>query len=80
MGNGKFAFTVDITGLQTFPGLCSEGIPLGTMSDWGWHTWPNPENFRLSNTYKTYIVHGKPVDYVRQISASEDSLKAEAPS
>ena len=78
VGNGEFAFTVDITGLQTFPEFYSKGISLGTMSDWGWHTWPNPRNFRLEDNYKTYYVHGKPVNYVHQFSASEDSLKAEA--
>ena len=37
VGNGHFAFTVDATGLQTFPQAYSKGMPLGTMSDWGWH-------------------------------------------
>ncbi len=78
VGNGEFAFTVDITGLQTFPEFYSKGISLGTMSNWGWHTWPNPGNFQLQDNYKTYNVHGRPVNYVRQFSASEDSLKAEA--
>ena len=35
VGNGGFAFTVDATGLQTFPEKYSNGVPLGTMSDWG---------------------------------------------
>ena len=38
VGNGEFVFTTDITGLQTFPEYYSKGIPLGTMSNWGWHT------------------------------------------
>ena len=42
VGNGSFAFTVDGTGLQTFPEEYSRGVPLGTMSDWGWHSSPNP--------------------------------------
>ena len=37
VGNGGFAFTVDATGLQTFPEYYESGVPLGTMSDWGWH-------------------------------------------
>ncbi len=28
IGNGHFAFTVDATGLQTFPEIYSEGVPL----------------------------------------------------
>ena len=77
-GNGEFAFTVDITGLQTFPELYSGGISLGTMSNWGWHTGPNPENFQLSDNYRTYDVHGRPVDYIRQFNAREDAGKADA--
>ena len=78
LGNGEFAFTVDITGLQTFPEFYAKGISLGTMSNWGWHTGENPEGFRLSDVYKTYEVHGRKVDYVRQFRANEDARKAAA--
>ncbi len=78
VGNGEFAFTVDITGLQTFPEFYSHGISLGTMSNWGWHTGDNPENFNLADVYKAYNVHGREVDYVRQYNANEDIRKAEA--
>ena len=43
VGNGGFAMTVDGTGLQSFPKSYSHGVPLGTMSDWGWHSFANPE-------------------------------------
>jgi hypothetical protein len=42
VGNGEFAFTVDPTGLQTFPQPYEAQIPLCTQSQWGWHTAPNP--------------------------------------
>ena len=38
VGNGEFAFTADITGLQTFPERYQKGIPLCTQSNWGWHS------------------------------------------
>ncbi len=44
VGNGEFTFTVDVTGLQTFPEFHERGISLGTMSNWGWHSFANPEN------------------------------------
>ena len=72
VGNGDFSFTVDITGLQTFPGFYERGIPLGTMSNWGWHTAPNPENFQLSDVYKTYNIHGREIDYVHQYRIPDD--------
>ena len=39
VGNGEFAFTADVTGMQT---LYEEYdvLPLCTMSQWGWHTKP----------------------------------------
>lgn len=41
VGNGEFAFTADITGLQTlYEEYSSNLTPLCTMSQWGWHTTP----------------------------------------
>lgn len=54
VGNGRFAFTADVTGLQTFPEVYSAGVPLGTMSDWGWHSFPNTEDYRFEETLKEY--------------------------
>ncbi len=78
VGNGEFAFTVDVTGLQTFPGFYSKGISLGTMSNWGWHTSENPQDYQLSDVYRTYNVHGRLVDYVHQFRAGEESTKVAA--
>jgi hypothetical protein len=49
VGNGEFAFTVDASGLQTFPKAYENGIPLGTMTQWAWHRDPASENFSLSD-------------------------------
>ena len=54
VGNGGFAFTVDATGLQTFPRMYANGVPLGTMSDWGWHSFDNPQNLRPEEALKAY--------------------------
>jgi hypothetical protein len=54
VGNGEFAVTVDATGLQTFPAMYSKGVPLGTQSQWGWHSFPNPDGYRMEETWKTY--------------------------
>ena len=35
VGNGHFATTVDVTGLQSYPDDYRNGIPLCAMSDWG---------------------------------------------
>ena len=53
VGNGHFAMTVDATGLQTFPEYYKNGVPLGTMSDWGWHAFPNPEGFTPEDALQT---------------------------
>ena len=54
VGNGRFCYTADITGMQTFPELYREGIPLSTMSEWGWHRFPNTENYQLSDVCLLY--------------------------
>ena len=42
VGNGTFAFTADVTGLQTFPEEYESQMPLCTLAQWGWHTSPRP--------------------------------------
>lgn len=54
VGNGEFAFTVDATGLQTFPELYKKGVPLGTQSQWGWHSFGNPDNYKPEEYLKEY--------------------------
>lgn len=54
VGNGEFAYTVDATGLQTFPELYKNGVPLGTQSQWGWHSFDNPDHYRHDETLKDY--------------------------
>ncbi|MDR0394048.1 MAG: hypothetical protein LBH77_02705 [Tannerella sp.] len=54
VGNGNFAFTVDATGLQTFPEDYAQGVPLGTQSNWGWHCFPNVNDYRLDEVLETY--------------------------
>lgn len=75
VGNGGFAFTVDATGLQTFPEHYAKGVPLGIQADWGWHSFPNPENYQFSETLKAYPFDGRQVLYSVQQS---DNLRRKA--
>jgi protein-glucosylgalactosylhydroxylysine glucosidase len=63
VGNGEFAFTAGITGLQTFSSFYEDGIPLLTESQWGWHTFPNPEGYALDQTFQDYETYGREVPY-----------------
>lgn len=54
VGNGEFAFTCDVTGLQTFHALYSRGVPLGTMAQWGWHSFPNDGDYRAEEVLRPY--------------------------
>ena len=54
VGNGEFAFTVDATGLQSFQEKYKTGVPLGTQSQWGWHSYPNPNNYQHDETLRDY--------------------------
>ena len=63
VGNGEFAFTADITGLQTYPDYHQQGMALGTQSQWGWHTMPNPNGYKLADILDDYVVAGRKVPY-----------------
>lgn len=54
VGNGRFAATVDVTGLQTFPETYSKGVPLCTMSQWGWHSFPKPDGIKEQDSWREY--------------------------
>jgi hypothetical protein len=64
VGNGEFAFTVDATGLQTFSQEFEQTTPLGTLSQWAWHTAPNPQGWSMDRFhYKEYECFGRKVGY-----------------
>jgi hypothetical protein len=72
VGNGEFAFTADITGLQSLPEPYAAGIPLCTLAQWGWHSTPLPDELagvelRLEN-FDTY---GRPVGYATSSQGQE---------
>ena len=76
VGNGNFAFTTDITGLQTFFKDYEKGIPLGTMSNRGWHSVPNSKDFERSETYLYWDVDGREVPYEDQLRTSPGAMEA----
>ena len=63
VGNGRFAVTVDVTGLQTFPEYYAKGVPLGTQSEWGWHSFKDTVGYRFDESLKTYHINGRDISY-----------------
>ena len=64
LGNGRFAFTADVTGLQTLEQEYQSAMPLCTMSEWGWHTIPKPPHLANAELrLKQYERHGRMVGY-----------------
>jgi hypothetical protein len=55
VGNGHFAFNCDVTGLQSFPDYYAKTMPIGILSDWAWHSFPNPDHYSLDN-FKMEII------------------------
>lgn len=45
VGNGGFAYTADVTGMQTLYGEYAGVTPLCTMSHWGWHSFPGHHDY-----------------------------------
>ncbi|WP_020530392.1 hypothetical protein [Flexithrix dorotheae] len=66
LGNGSFAMTMDVTGLQTFPQHYQKGMPLGTLSEWGWHSFPTDKTYKIEETLAPLFSHGREVPYARQ--------------
>ncbi|MEE1942919.1 hypothetical protein V1L54_26515 [Streptomyces sp. TRM 70361] len=74
VGNGEFAFTVDVTGLQSLPDHYplpdrygqGAGTLLATMAQWGWHCLPprGEEGRGLASTMRRYDTAHGPADFV----------------
>lgn len=69
LGNGNFAFGVDVTGLQTFQ-------PFGTLSSWGWHNFSLPTTPGQTSiedfTGLDWMAHGRLVNYAQPNPAQND--------
>ncbi|KAI0484272.1 Six-hairpin glycosidase-like protein [Xylariaceae sp. FL0804] len=69
VGNGNFAFGVDVTGLQTFK-------PYATMSTWGWHNFSLPttpgQTSPTDFTGLDWWTHGRLVNYDQPNPAEND--------
>lgn len=76
VGNGEFAFTTDVTGLQTFYSEYENGVTLGTQSNWGWHTFPNTENYQVMESAKYSDYRGRKVPYLVQFPGDGRDAKA----
>lgn len=73
VGNGNFAFTVDVTGLQTLYDAYMETTPLCTMSNWGWHAYPDghtPDEVALTE----YEFNGRPVFYAVEKQPGNEAI------
>ena len=72
VGNGDFAYTADITGMQTFTAFHDQSLAVregrtaintATMSTWGWHEMPNPEGYVLDDSMSQHQTRRGPVSY-----------------
>jgi hypothetical protein len=64
VGNGEFAFTADVTGLQTIDRVYEGTMPLCTMAQWGWHTVPRTDGLADKDLKLVqYDTHGRSVGY-----------------
>jgi hypothetical protein len=75
VGNGNFCYTADATGMQSFPDAYARGVPLGTQSVWGWHSFPNTENVKIEQAQRTYELEGRKISYTVQ-GKEPDAKKA----
>ena len=72
VGNGHFATTVDVTGLQSFPFEYGAGVPLTAMSDWGWHKFENTTGLTPAESEKSLdLGHGHQEVYAVEYKAAK---------
>jgi hypothetical protein len=63
LGNGKFAFTADVTGLQSFgDDYFAAGFPLETKARWAWHTKAG-KTYDLSDANEEYTAYNRKVKF-----------------
>lgn len=79
VGNGEFAVTADLTGLQTFPDFYPvarrshepdpdvPGTMLGTQAQWAWHSIPGERDYDLEETTRHYDIDGRSVPYLEEV-------------
>ncbi|MCL2758909.1 MAG: hypothetical protein FWD22_01710 [Treponema sp.] len=78
VGNGKFCFTSDFTGLQTFfdeYSALDDAFPLCTMAEWGWHSYPQDKNDTALLRLTPYDTNGRTVYYASDDSNQEELFK-----
>ena len=66
VGNGNFAYTCDITGMQSLYAHYESVFPLCTMSSWGWHSTPAQglRGYTINDLVPTeYDYNGRTVTY-----------------
>ena len=79
VGNGHFATTVDVTGLQSFPFDYEAGVPLTAMSDWAWHKFENTGALTPSESEKSFdFGHGHQEIYAVEYKKEEDGRHKQA--
>ncbi|WP_194287306.1 glycoside hydrolase family 65 [Gracilibacillus oryzae] len=72
LGNSNFGFSVDFTGLQSFPQLYE--TPLGTQSNWGWHYSKGKGLFGEQDIeYQLYEHNGRHVPYPMKPGNKEEA-------
>ena len=72
VGNGEFAYTADITGLQTFTARCDKLFPLCTTAHWSWHTTSAPAGIRREDLrYRDFDTYGRAVGYATDRAGQE---------
>lgn len=78
VGNGNFAYTADITGMQTLYGEYGKTLPLCTMAQWAWHTKPASRSlysYGLEDVEMTEYPHeGRTVKYAVEKKAGNEKI------
>jgi hypothetical protein len=79
VGNGRFCFTADYTGVQTFYdeyAAADDSFPLCTMAEWGWHSYAGSPRDDSSLRLTPLDTFGRQVFYALDDTGQEELFKA----
>ncbi|GHT56989.1 hypothetical protein FACS1894109_07850 [Spirochaetia bacterium] len=78
VGNGRFCFTADFTGLQSFfddYAVPADAFPLCTMAEWGWHSYAGAPKDDSALHLTPFDTQGQPVAYAVDDAGQEELFK-----
>lgn len=78
VGNGRYIFFADITGLQTLHTLTNSNTELSPLSVWCYDGIENEGKILVPDSLKPFLIHGRKIEYFGLSESYRNSVKSTA--